>query len=279
MCGGFDRRRCGAGSGGVAGSRGRGTCGRPGLTAGHPRQATTQCRTAPGGRGRGTRRLRRRSGGGGRRCGRSRSRNGRGRHGRDRVLPCGNDQSLSRCHRSGRRLGRRLEGHRTRGRETCGRPRIATRDPRQTPPQHRLRRSRRLGRGGLREATGLHPGIRYRRRGRRPTHWPAICCGHGTGCGHSSGCRRRLGHGAGNGDHPTPRPRLTPRRARQAGPHLRSTVRRHAYCRRVSSALMSCGTTVNRSPTTPKSATSKIGASGSLSIATIVLDVCIPARC
>src|SRR5215469_16634024 len=42
---------------------------------------------------------------------------------------------------------------------------------------------------------------------------------------------------------------------------------------------MSWGTTVNRSPTTPKSAISKIGASGSLLIAMIVFDVCIPARC
>ncbi len=46
-----------------------------------------------------------------------------------------------------------------------------------------------------------------------------------------------------------------------------------------SSALMSCGTTVNRSPTIPKSAMSKIGASGFLSIATIVRAVCMPARC
>ncbi len=46
-----------------------------------------------------------------------------------------------------------------------------------------------------------------------------------------------------------------------------------------SSALMSCGTTVNRSPTIPKSAISKMGASGFLSIATIVRAVCMPARC
>ncbi len=42
---------------------------------------------------------------------------------------------------------------------------------------------------------------------------------------------------------------------------------------------VSCGATSNRSPTTPKSASSKIGASGSLLMATIVLDVCMPARC
>src|SRR6185312_3540486 len=42
---------------------------------------------------------------------------------------------------------------------------------------------------------------------------------------------------------------------------------------------VSCGTTLNRSPTTPKSASSKIGASGSLLITMMVLDVCMPARC
>lgn len=41
----------------------------------------------------------------------------------------------------------------------------------------------------------------------------------------------------------------------------------------------SCGTTVNRSPTMPKSAISKIGASSFLSIATMCLAVCIPALC
>ncbi|SDS55510.1 hypothetical protein SAMN04489721_1515 [Agromyces flavus] len=48
---------------------------------------------------------------------------------------------------------------------------------------------------------------------------------------------------------------------------------------RSTSALISCGTTVKTSPTTPKSATSKIGASGSLLIATMFLAVCIPALC
>src|SRR5690606_36106432 len=42
---------------------------------------------------------------------------------------------------------------------------------------------------------------------------------------------------------------------------------------------VSCGAMSNRSPTTPKSAISKIGASGSLFTATIVFEVCIPARC
>src|SRR5579862_5026693 len=39
------------------------------------------------------------------------------------------------------------------------------------------------------------------------------------------------------------------------------------------------GSTVNRSPTMPKSARAKIGASASLLMATIVLAVCMPARC
>ncbi len=46
-----------------------------------------------------------------------------------------------------------------------------------------------------------------------------------------------------------------------------------------SSASISCGTTVNKSPTTPKSAIPKIGASASLLIATIVFAVCMPALC
>lgn len=46
---------------------------------------------------------------------------------------------------------------------------------------------------------------------------------------------------------------------------------------RISSAAW--GTTLNRSPTTPKSASSKIGASASLFTATIVFEVCMPARC
>src|SRR5262249_27537453 len=54
--------------------------------------------------------------------------------------------------------------------------------------------------------------------------------------------------------------------------------RRAAYFRLPISSR-SCGTTLNRSPTTPKSASSKIGASGSLFTAIIVLDVCMPARC
>src|SRR5699024_6648834 len=44
-------------------------------------------------------------------------------------------------------------------------------------------------------------------------------------------------------------------------------------------ASPACGRTWKRSPTTPKSTSSKIGASSSLLIATIVLEVCMPARC
>ncbi|KJL42300.1 hypothetical protein RS82_02316 [Microbacterium trichothecenolyticum] len=51
----------------------------------------------------------------------------------------------------------------------------------------------------------------------------------------------------------------------------------HAFF--ASSAAINCGTTVKMSPTTPKSAISKIGASASLLMATIVLAVCIPALC
>ena len=42
---------------------------------------------------------------------------------------------------------------------------------------------------------------------------------------------------------------------------------------------VAAGTTVFRSPMTPKSASSKIGASGSLLMATMVFEVCMPARC
>ena len=42
---------------------------------------------------------------------------------------------------------------------------------------------------------------------------------------------------------------------------------------------VAAGSTVCRSPTTPKSTSSKIGASSSLLTATIVLEVCMPARC
>ena len=54
-------------------------------------------------------------------------------------------------------------------------------------------------------------------------------------------------------------------------------VKRDYLRLRISSAA--CGTTLNRSPTTPKSASSKIGASASLLTATMVLEVCMPARC
>jgi hypothetical protein len=49
--------------------------------------------------------------------------------------------------------------------------------------------------------------------------------------------------------------------------------------RRRTISSVSAGTTLNRSPTMPKSARSKIGASGSLLTAAMTLDVCMPARC
>lgn len=68
------------------------------------------------------------------------------------------------------------------------------------------------------------------------------------------------------------RPGAAPRRERRPGVGARS------YLRAVISSV-AVGTTVLRSPMTPKSASSKIGASGSLLMATIVFDVCMPARC
>ena len=53
---------------------------------------------------------------------------------------------------------------------------------------------------------------------------------------------------------------------------------RHDPLRAFTSSV-SFGTTSNKSPTTPKSASSKIGASGSLLTTMIVLEVCMPARC
>jgi len=44
-------------------------------------------------------------------------------------------------------------------------------------------------------------------------------------------------------------------------------------------SAVACGSTENRSPTTPKSTSSKIGASSSLLMAMIVFEVCMPARC
>src|SRR5439155_5538688 len=48
---------------------------------------------------------------------------------------------------------------------------------------------------------------------------------------------------------------------------------------RFSISLISAGSTLCRTPTTPKSAYSKMGAFGSLLTATIVREPCIPARC
>ncbi len=65
------------------------------------------------------------------------------------------------------------------------------------------------------------------------------------------------------------------RRRKVRGANARPT--RYALRARTSSA--SLGTTWFRSPTTPKSAKSKIGAFGSLLIATIVPEFCIPTLC
>ncbi len=93
--------------------------------------------------------------------------------------------------------------------------------------------------------------------------------------GHVHGARRPVG-----GRRATARHR---RRGRRGGPHRLSTTAprdpRGTQPLRLAMASCSCGATLNRSPTTPKSAISKIGASGSLFTATIVFDVCIPARC
>ncbi len=51
------------------------------------------------------------------------------------------------------------------------------------------------------------------------------------------------------------------------------------YAPLASISAESFGTTLKRSPTTPKSVSSKIGASGSLLTATITFEVCMPARC
>ena len=48
---------------------------------------------------------------------------------------------------------------------------------------------------------------------------------------------------------------------------------------RLAISSVRAGMIVNRSPTTPKSASWKMGASASLLTATIVFEVCMPARC
>lgn len=53
----------------------------------------------------------------------------------------------------------------------------------------------------------------------------------------------------------------------------------NGYAFSFSISSINAGTTVNTSPTTPKSAISKIGASASLLIAIMNFDVCMPALC
>ena len=73
------------------------------------------------------------------------------------------------------------------------------------------------------------------------------------------------------------RPPYDEGRAPSRGPGLQ----RRCGCQplRLLISSVSAGTTVFRSPTRPKSASSKIGASGSLLMATMVFDVRMPARC
>ena len=71
------------------------------------------------------------------------------------------------------------------------------------------------------------------------------------------------------------RPRPCPRAAWRDYPPALAPAGQ-PFRRRISATA--CGRTVNRSPTTPKSAISKIGASGSELIATIVPDACMPPR-
>ena len=78
------------------------------------------------------------------------------------------------------------------------------------------------------------------------------------------------------------------RRIGRRGDHLGRRERRRVV-RRADAALahplrawtssVSFGTIVCRSPTTPRSANSKIGAFGSLLIATIVFELCMPTLC
>ena len=77
-----------------------------------------------------------------------------------------------------------------------------------------------------------------------------------------------------------PAPRKLAAKPRQSAQKISvSIMSRVATARQPFNAATSAGTTSNRSPTMPKSATSKIGASGSLLIATITCDPFIPTRC
>jgi len=100
----------------------------------------------------------------------------------------------------------------------------------------------------------------------------------GTAAGAASAVRSAVstapaGASAAGGHASPPGVRGSPRRT------WRPYVATPAYAFRACRAAISCGTTVKTSPTTPKSAMSKMGASPSLFTATIVLAVCIPALC
>ncbi len=227
----------------------------------HSGQATTD--TA----GRGVLRLEFGDGGrGGGRCG-GRLRRGRHRRRHGRCCLCGRFRVVV-CGAGGR-------GSEGGGGGLRRRPGLSARDPRQTATDAQCSGGRR--RSGIRgrrgsdyrrriHRTGRHSGVdrgdrsrrhrvRHRLRGR-------------------TGLRFRCGRV--DGHRISGRPGLSTRHARQtASQH----PRRHGYFFRASRAAITCGTTANTSPTMPKSATSKIGASGSLLIATMFFDVCMPARC
>ena len=79
---------------------------------------------------------------------------------------------------------------------------------------------------------------------------------------------------------PPRRPRRRgPRHRRWRGPRRRRRTERAGQPLRLVTFSAAAGSTVCRSPTTPKSTSSKIGASSSLLTATIVFEVCMPARC
>lgn len=69
-----------------------------------------------------------------------------------------------------------------------------------------------------------------------------------------------------------------PRAPKNQGTRIPKAPGPQIYLRFFSSSV-ACGATLNRSPTTPKSAISKMEASSSLFTATMVLEVCIPALC
>ncbi|SDS18534.1 hypothetical protein SAMN04489719_1738 [Agrococcus carbonis] len=225
---------------------------------------------------------------------------GRGRRGRRRCA-----RRLLRRSRSGLRRRTRLETDRCRGRDACGRPRLAAGHARESTADGLAARAGGIGRrladrGGLVTRVGSADALldrrgSDRRRSDRRGGGLVTRAGFADGLLDRRGSDRRRGDGrrgdrrggdlGGGGRGARRRPGLAAGRARQAAPQrdrrarARALPRDHRYAFRASSAAITCGTIVNRSPTTPRSAISKIGAFASLSIATIVFAVCMPARC